>query len=368
MIMENLRVCSRCIMDSTAPFITFDDKGICNYCHEHDEMEKKFPLGQTGEQNLSKLVENIKKDGKHKEYDCVLGVSGGTDSTYVLYLAKKLGLRPLAVHLDNGWNTEVSSNNIKNAIQKLNVDLYTYVIDWEEFKDLQLSFLKASVPGIEVTTDNAIKAVLYKAAAKRGIGHIVHGENFRSEGATPLGWTYVDGKYIKSVHRKYRKMKLRSYPNFTLYDKFYFMMVKRIKVARLLNYIDYNKNEAKEILRQNLDWQDYGGHHHESVITRFLQSYILPRKFNIDKRKIGYSAMVRSGHMSRDEALRIIREEDICSEHLIATDLKYVLNKYNLTEEEFKNIMAQPPKSFLDYSTNYRLRPLIKFLSRIIPH
>lgn len=325
-------------------------------------MEKKYPLNEMGQQKFNQLLAKIKAEGKGKRYDCIVGVSGGTDSTYCLYMAKKLGLRPLAVHFDNGWDTDIAVDNIKNAVTKLGVDLRTITCDWEEFKDIQIAFLKASVPDVEIPTDLAILSILYQAAADEGIRYVINGTTFRTEGRIPIGWTYMDGKYIKSVHKMFGKNKLRSFPNLTISDAFYYIFVKRIRQIFLLNYIDYRKEEAKKILEKEVGWKDYGGKHYESVYTRFVSSYLLPKKFHIDKRVVEYSALVRSNQMTRDEALSKMKEEPY-PEDKKREDKEYVIKKLGLTKDEFEEIFAREPKTFLDYPTYY---PLIKKLKVII--
>jgi len=357
-VMNSQKICSRCILDSSIPGIRFDDRGICNYCKIHDKLEERFPLGELGRQKLNQLIDKIKRRGKCKKYDCIVGISGGTDSTYCLYMVKKLGLRPLAVHFDNGWDSEIAINNIRNAVTKLDVDLKTIAVDWEEFKDIQISFLKASVPDVEIPTDIAIDSVLYRVAAKEGIHYIIAGHSFRTEGLQPLEWMYADGKYIKSIHKKFGKLELNNFPNLTISDLLYYIFVKRIQTVHLLNYINYNKEDARKILEKEIGWKYYGGHHYESIYTRFVASYILPKKFGIDKRKVEYSALIRSGQMTRDEALEKLKEPPI-SEEQAKRDKEYVLKKLELTEDEFEEIMSAEPKTFRDYPTYY---PIIRAL------
>lgn len=349
---EELRVCSRCVLDTTVPEITFDSDGVCNYCKIHDALEEQYPLGPKGERRLNRLVDEIKKRGKNKDYDCVVGVSGGRDSTYTLHTAVQLGLRPLAVHFDNGWNSEIAVSNIKKATSKLGVDLHTVVADWEEFKDLQLSFLRASVPDAEVPTDYAIISLLLKIAADEGVHYAINGHSFRTEGTSPLGWTYMDGRYLKSVHKMFGSREITSFPLFSLPELLYHLFVKGIKETRLMVYKEYDQKEVDKVLSDELDWKYYGGHHHESVYTHFFQSYILPRKFNIDKRKTEYSALVRYGQMSREDALKKIRSNPY-PEDLEIVD--YCIKKLGITREEFDDIMGKPPKSFKDYPTYYPL-------------
>ncbi len=341
-------------MDTTIPNIQFNEHGVCQYCKIHDELEKEYPLDETGWQKLLRLVEKIKKDGRGKSSDIIVGVSGGRDSTFALYTAVKLGLRPLAVHFDNGWDSEIAVTNIKRATEKLNVDLHTFVIEWDEFKDLQISFLKASVPDAEIPTDVAIHGVLLRVAAQEGIKYVVFAHSFRTEGFSPIGWTYMDGRYIEQVQKEFGKKPLKTFPNVTLKDLLYYRLVKRIQVIPLLAYVRYHQKEVEELLARELGWAYYGGHHHESYYTHFFQSFYLPQKFNIDKRKLEYSALIRSGQMIREEALKEITEQVYpYDEDLVS----YTIHKLGITKEEFEQIMTAPPKTFRDYSTYY---PLIK--------
>lgn len=303
------QICTRCVIDDTVSGIQFDEKGECTFCKIHDDLEAKYPLNEDTPRRLRQLVNKIKKEGEGEKYDCIVGVSGGRDSTYTLYNAVKLGLRPLAVHFDNGWDSEIAVQNIKRATEILGVDLHTHVADWEEFKDLQRSFLFASVPDAEVPTDWVIFSVLFNEAAVNNVKYIVHGHSFRTEGTTPLTWTYMDGKYIQDIQNRFGKLKLKSFPNMSLTKYVYYSLVKKIQQIRILYYIPYNEEEVFQILEKKLDWKNYGDKHHESKYTAFFQAYILPRKFNIDKRKLHYSAKVRNGQLTREEALKIIERD-----------------------------------------------------------
>ena len=351
-------ICSRCIMDTTVPGIWFDENGVCNFCKIHDTLEEQFPLGETGRKRLEQLIEKIKNSARGKEYDCVVGVSGGMDSTYVLYTIVSLGLKPLAVHMDNGWNTELSVHNIEKATRKLGVDLHTVVLDWEEFKDIQIAFLKASVPDVEMPTDWAIRCVLYRIASKQGLKYVVDGQCFRTGGKCPIGWNYGDGKYLKAVHEKFGKVKMKTFPNLTIWEELYYNFVKGIRFVHPLYYVEYNVEGVKKLLKKELGWKPYPAKHFESVYTRFIQSYLLPKKFNIDKRKIHFSALIRSGQMTREEALKRIKKPPF-SPKKMEEDRKYVIKKLGLTQEEFERIMRLPPKSFLDYPNNFRLKRLL---------
>lgn len=350
-------ICTRCVMDDTVKGISFDNKGHCTFCKIHDDLENKFPLNHETPEQLKQLVDKIKREGKSKQYDCIVGVSGGRDSTYTLYNAVKLGLRPLAVHFDNGWNSEIAVQNIKNATQILGVDLHTHVADWEEFKDLQKSFLFASVPDAEVPTDWVIFSVLFDEAARYNVKYIVHGHSFRTEGTTPISWTYMDGRYIQDVQRRFGKLKLKSFPNMSMTKYLYYSFIKKIKQIRILYYIPYNEKEVFRIIENELGWKNYGDKHHESKYTAFFQAYILTRKFNIDKRKLHYSAKVRNGQLIRDEALAIIKT-DPYSGGIEA--LEYCLKKLDLTYDDFERIMNAPLKSFKDYKSYYSLVKRLK--------
>ena len=347
-------ICTRCIADTSLPGIRFDARGVCKYCAAHDALEKLYPQGKEGEARLAKIIERVKRAGAGKEYDCVAGVSGGRDSTYSLYLAVKHGLRPLAVHFDNGWDSEIAVRNIQNACTRLKVDLYTHVADWEEFKDLQIAFLKASVPEAEVPTDVAIHGTLHQVAAREGIRTIVLGHSFRTEGIAPIEWTYMDGRYIRSIRRQFGTIPQKTVPNFTFGEYLYYAFIKRIRVVPILNYVRYRHAEVQKILESELGWQYYGGHHHESSYTHFCQSALFAPKFNIDKRRLELSALIRSGQRTRDEALREIQS----NRYPVDPELvEYCVKKLGLTLQQWRDILALPPKSFHDYPTYY---PLIR--------
>ncbi len=245
------RICTRCVMDTTDPEIKFDENGVCNHCKRYEELVRlKLLTGEEREKRLKEIVGKIKRYGKNKKYDCIIGVSGGVDSSYVAYIAKKLGLRPLAVHLDNGWDTELAISNIEKILKKLDIDLYTYVVDWEEFRDLQLAYFKASVVDIEVVTDHAIIAALYDIADKRKIKYILSGSNIVTEGIMPNSWGYNknDLRNLKDIYKRYGTVKLKTYPTMGLFKWLYYRFIKGIQTIPLLNYMDYNKKKAKKLL------------------------------------------------------------------------------------------------------------------------
>ncbi|MEO9023066.1 MAG: N-acetyl sugar amidotransferase [Ginsengibacter sp.] len=348
------QICTRCIMDTSDPDIMFNEEGVCSHCKRYDiELPKRVFKGKEAEERLTKLINQIKASGKGKEYDCIIGVSGGVDSTYVAYLTRKLGLRPLAIHFDNGWNSELAVSNIEKTLDKLGIDLYTYVIDWKEFRDLQLSFLKASTPDGEVPTDHAINALLFKEASKRNIKYLISGMNFATESMAVKAWSYghSDWKYISSVHKTFGSSGLKNYPHFNFLDLFNWTYLKRIKSVSILNYLDYNKAEVMNVLQNELGWVYYGGKHYESVYTRFFQGYILPQKFNIDKRRGHLSDLVNSGQIKRQESLDIMKNEGY-DNVLMEQDKQFVMKKLLLSPEKFEEIMHLPKKTFNDYPNN----------------
>lgn len=350
------KICTRCIMDISDPNIYFDENGICNNCKDYQEKIKKRVLtGKEAEIKIQEIVNEIKEKGRNNKYDCAIGISGGTDSSYVLYLAKKLGLRPLAVHLDNGWNSKTATMNINRVIKKLDIDLYTYVLDWEEFKDLQLAYLKASVIDIEAITDHAIKATVYKAADENGIKYILSGINFVTEGIIPKAWGHYKNDYINilDIHKNFSTKELKTFPILTLAKRFYYQILRKMKVIEILNYTNYNKKEAQKLLKEEFGWEDYGGKHRESTFTHFYQSYILPRKFKIDKRRAHLSSLILAGEISRDEALKEI-EKPIYTEEELSKEKEYVTRKLGISDKEFEELMNLPIKSHHDYKSNER--------------
>jgi len=347
--------CIRCIMDTSDSGIFFDIDGMCNHCKRFDEL---LPVrvfnGEEAKIRLEKLVAKIKSAGRGRDYDCIIGISGGVDSTYVAYITKSLGLRPLAVHFDNGWNSELAVKNIQNTLDVLNIDLYTHVVDWESFKDLQFSFLKSSTPDGEVPTDHAISGLLFSEASKRGIKYIISGMNFATESISIPSWAYghSDIKYISAVHKAFGTMTLKRYPSFSFGKLFWWTFVKRIQIVSILNYMDYSKDEAMSILNNELGWIYYGGKHYESVYTRFYQGYVLPKKFGIDKRRAHLSDLILSKQISREQAIDLMNLPAY-DEKLFIQDYGFVLKKFNLKEEEFEEIMNSPKRNFREFPNHF---------------
>lgn len=350
------RTCSRCIMnDRIEPGIRFDAEGVCNHCRRYDAVVgARVVRGDEGRRLLDGLVAKMKAAGRGRAYDCIIGVSGGVDSTYVAWLVKQLGLRPLAVHFDNGWNSELAVSNIEKVLKRLDIDLHTYVVDWEEFRDLQLSFLRASTPDGEIPTDHGIFALLWREAVAKGVRYIVSGMNFATEAMSIPEWSYghSDWRYIKAVHRRFGRAPLETYPHFSLLDLAWINVVRRVRTVSILNYVAYDKAEVMKLLQEQLGWVYYGGKHYESVYTRFWQGYVLPRKFGIDKRYGHLSDLVNSGQRTRAQAMEEIRQEPYPLE-MQEQDRRYVIKKFDLTVAEFDAIMAAPPRSFRDFPNNF---------------
>jgi N-acetyl sugar amidotransferase len=341
-------ICARCIYDDHIPYISFDGEGVCSYCRQHEQLDREYPTGEQGMAILRGLADEIRKAGKRKKYDVVIGVSGGCDSSYVCHLAKEeLGLRPLAAHFDNTWNSRIAVENLQNVLGKLEIDLFTHVVDNKEFCDLVRSFLRASVPDIDIPSDIALATTHYLAARKFGIGYIFEGHSFRTEGISPHGWFYMDGKYIESVHDEFGTVPMKTFPNLRLMRWLKWVCVNRIKKIRPLYYVDYDKERVKELLSDRYGWQWYGGHHMENRTAYFANNYYLPRKFEIDLRFCEFSALVRAGRMTRDRALQDIAQEKKCDPSLMEEFIK----RLDLGGGEFDRLMALPKKSFRDYRT-----------------
>ena len=349
------RVCTRCLMDTSDPEIVFDAQGVCNHCHDHERlMTQKVVSGEAGEVYLQKLVEEIKRAGRGKPYDCLIGVSGGVDSTYVAYLVKKMGLRALAVHMDNGWDSELAVKNIEETLKRLGIDLHTEVLDWEEFKSLQVAFLKSSTPDSEIPSDHAIWAVLGGLADKLKVKYIVSGFNVRTETHLPRAWSqgHFDWRYIRSVFKQFGRGRLKTFPHIGFFA-YYRRLVTHRRVD-ILNYIDYNKTEAMKILEKELGWRYYGGKHYESIYTRFYQGYILPTKFGYDKRRSHLSSLICSGETTREAALLEL-EKPTYQPSMQEEDREYVVKKLGLTDEEFEGILDAPRKTYWDYPSYGRI-------------
>lgn len=353
--LPGVRVCSRCVMDTTDPDITFDAGGVCNHCHTYERLvASTVRSGAEGERQLAAAVDTIRRDGVGKAYDCAIGISGGVDSTFVAYQVKALGLRPIAVHLDNGWDSEIAATNISAALRTLGIDLETLVIDWEEFKDIQLAFLRAGVPDCEIPSDHAIVASVNNVAAQHRIRHTIWGYNTRTETHLPKAWSrgHLDWGYIKGIHRQFGTGRTRTFPHLNFMGS---LGLFRAANLNLLDYIDYVKADAMTLLQRDLGWRSYGGKHHENIYTRWYQGWFLPTRFGYDKRKTHLSSLICSGQITRDTAREELLQPAYRLE-LQRADTEYVIKKFALTPEGFTAIMDAPRRSFHDYASYAKLR------------
>lgn len=362
---ENLKICSKCIYDERVSYIKFDENGVCNYCHQLEALKEEYGTEQDkGKKKFLKILEQIKQDGKNKQYDCIIGVSGGTDSSYMLYLAKKWGLRPLAVHYDNTWNSAIATENIRKVLTALDIDLYTHVTDNKEADDIFRSFFFADVAEIEASTDLALAEVMYRAAWKYKVKYVLEGHSFITEGITPVGRNYFDGKYIQAIHKRFGRMPIQSYPLMTLSRFLFWTVFAKIQKIRPFWYIDYNKEDARHFLEKEYDWKYYGGHHLENRMTAFFHSIYLPQKFNTDMRNNTLSALVRNGKMHRDDAWKEYNRPPHIEKDLV----DYFKKRLELTDDQYDETMARKPKSWQEYPTYKKkfefLRPLFKILAK----
>ncbi len=346
-----VRQCVRCIYDTRIPRISFDRAGVCNYCRQHEDLDREYPTGADGRAVLDATVEEMKRAGKGKPYDVVIGVSGGCDSSYMLHLAKKeFGLRVLAAHFDNTYNSRIAVENIQRVLGALDIDLFTHVVDNAEFQRVYRSFFEASVPEIDTPVDLALAAVHYMAASKYGIKYIWEGHSFRTEGISPPGWFYMDAKYVQSIHRRYGDGKIKTLPMLWMHRWLKWMVINRIRKFRPLYYLDYNKEETKDFLSKTYGWEWYGGHHMENRTAYFVNNYYLPRKFGIDLRYSELSALIRSGQLDRREALERIAEEKPFDEGILAE----IKRRVGFSDVEWDDIMSAPVSHYTQHPTYKR--------------
>jgi N-acetyl sugar amidotransferase len=341
-------------MDTTDTVISFDEKGVCDHCNNYyNNILPNWDTGEGGRKTLQEIIAKVKEDGKNRDFDCIMGMSGGADSSYMLHLVvKEFGLRPLVFHVDGGWNSELAVQNIEVMIDKLGLDLYTEVINWEEMKDFQLSFFKASVPHLDIPQDHAFVATLYNFADKYNIKYILNGGNYSTECINnPKEWLYfgTDMAQIKDIHGQFGTMPLKDYPfSSVLRHKFYLRYIRKINVVKPLNYMTYIKEDAMRFLQNEYGWQPYPQKHFESRFTRFYEGYWLPKKFGFDTRKVQYSSLILTGQMKRDEALEKLSAPAI-DEETAAHDFEYVATKLGITVEELQRYMDAPNRSYSDY-------------------
>ena len=349
------QICNRCVMDTSDFEIVFDNNGICNHCKDFEKTLSNPKLDKRiADQQLKSLIEKIKNSKGNNQYDCLVGISGGVDSCYTAFLCKKWGLNPLLIHMDNGWNSEIAVKNVKKIVDKLKLDYISYVLEWEEFREIQLAFLKSSIVDLEMPTDIAIAASLYKTAAKYGIKHIISGGNYSGEGILPLSWGYhvlKDEKLYRHIVKSYSTQKIKKTPIVGLKGEIYYKFIKRIKYAYPLNFTSYDKDNAREFLKEEFEWKDYGGKHHESKITGFWQSYAMPTKYNMDYRRATYSSQIISGQISRAEGLNKLKIISYDNK-TISKDKDYITKKYGITAKNFDEYLSLSPKTYKDFPNN----------------
>lgn len=361
------RICSRCLMDTSDPDIFFDEAGVCNHCYDYQQRikDKKY-LSKKEPGAIDRLVQQIKGEGKRKKYDCIVGVSGGVDSTYTMYKVKQLGLRPLAVHLDNGWDSELAVDNVKKFLKQLDIDLHTLVLDWEEFKALQLAFLKASTPDSEIPSDHAIVASLYRAADEYGVRFILSGHNTATEGGGVAAWSqgHYDWGYIKGIYKLFTGKNLKKFPHIGVRNFIKWAVFQRIKFIPILDYFEYDKKVAIATIEKKLGWRNYGSKHYESIYTRFYQGYILVKKFGYDKKRLHLSALIWSGQLTREEAEKQMGEIDY-PQAVQTQDKEFVVKKLGIPMQEFDAIIHAQPKDFYDYPSYKKIFYRYKWLIAI---
>jgi len=362
--------CNRCLYDDTIPGITFDTDGVCSYCHLHDELDAQYPTGEVGWRHLERMAERLKREGRGKAFDVVVGLSGGCDSSFTLWTAVKLGLRPLAVHFDNSWNTQTAEENMEAVTRGLNVPLVRYKVHPAEFDQINRAFLLSGVRDFEAPTDLGHIAALFRACEDYGVKTFFTGHSFRTEGLAPLGWSYMDAAFVADVCKKYGGPgKFITFPNLWLKDQFRWAW-KGIKRIRPLWWIDHSKEHTKAQLASAFGWKWYGGHHQESEITAFFINYLLPKRWGIDMRILGWSALIRSGQLEREAALKRMAQPPIVDGKV----LDKLMVRLGFTEGEMYRVMALPKRTDRDFRTYRktfrRLRPLFWLLVKrgTFPH
>lgn len=370
---NKLQVCTRCVIDSSVPNTSFDKDGVCNYCsgflvESSTLLNKNSDIRQ---KELNDLIKKVKRNGRGKKYDCIMGVSGGVDSSWSLIQIVKLGLRPLAVHMDNGWDSEISQNNIENLVKRLGVDLFTYVINWDEYRNLMQSFLDSDVIDVELLADNAILGVMYDQAAKNRLRYILTGYNQLTEGM-PIpkewNWNKFDRRNIVAIGKRFGNVRIKTFPALGTLKWIYYHYFRLIQLNQTLDYFQYNKPEAFEILQRDYGYKPYPFKHYESVLTRFYQGYILPQKFGVDKRKIHLSNLVISGQITRAEALNKLQGIAYPSEKDLESDKEYFLKKMGWSSDQLKDYINRPEIKHDEYPSERRFYEIASRLPDFLPN
>lgn len=366
------QICTRCVMDTSDPNVVFDENGVCNHCLSYGAHLGVIGDPAARKAKLSDIVQTLKEAGRGKEYDCIMGLSGGVDSSFLAhYAVEVLCLRPLVVHVDSGWNSELAVSNIENICKRLKIDLHTLVLDWEEMRDLQRAYFRSGVPNLDVPQDHAFNAAMVGEAKKYGVRHVLNGGNMQTESILPSAWGYdaADPGSLRAIHKRFGSIPLRTYPIRSDFNRFITdVYVFGMRVHRPLEYIEYNKAEAKHLLQSRLGWRDYGGKHYESRFTKFFQAHYLPTKFGYDKRKAHLASLVVSGQITREEALGELKKPLYDAKEL-EEDISYFCKKLDITRGEYERVMAEQPRTHRDYpnreSLYENLRSLTRALSRV---
>jgi len=370
-IEKKYQMCSNCIMDTTDSSITFDERGWCDYCRNfYKNILPNWHPNSEGEKRLATIAEKIRKDGKGRDHNCLIGISGGVDSSYVSYIVKnKMGLKPLLFHVDAGWNSDISTSNIQKMVDGLGLDLYTQVIDWSEMKDLQLAFLKARVANIDTPQDLAFFSGLFSFAAKNNFKYILTGANYSTECVRePHEWGayyQTDMRFVKDIHRRFGQSPLKTFPTVDILKyKLSYRYIKGIKVINPLNYVPYIKENAIQELKDLFGWQPYAQKHHESRYTRFVECFWLPRKFGFERRKAHLSSLILTHQMTREEALERISKPEI-DEQTMIQDFEYVAKKLGLAVSELQELFEGENKSYHDYKNKMKFITLGTKIARM---
>lgn len=367
----NQKVCANCVMDESDSHIVFDEQGVCDHCNTFkNKIEPFWITDDRGKQRLEDIVAKIRKEGKGKEFDCLMGMSGGIDSSFLLHvMTKEFGLRPLVFHVDAGWNSQIAVNNIERLVEGLGLDLYTEVINWEEMKELQLAFFKSGVPHIDVPQDHAFFATMYKFASKHKIKHILTGGNYSTECVrNPLEWMYYqsDSIQLNDIFKKHGRGTLKEYPvTNILWHKVFLPHIKGIKLIRPLDFVPYDKEKAMQFLVDTYGYQKYPQKHFESRFTRFYEGYWLPERFGFDTRKVQYSSLILTNQMTREEALEKLKRP-VYTEEQVKEDFEFVANKLGITIEELKSYFNAPKRTFKDYKSQENIYNLGASVLRLL--
>ena len=365
--MQEYKICSQCVMDTSDPKITFDSNGVCNHCTEFKNItSKEWYPNEEGKIKLDAFISKIKVEGKNNKYDCIIGLSGGVDSSYLALIAKGWGLRTLVVHVDAGWNSELAVANIEKIVKHCNYHLHTHVVGWSEMRDLHLAYLRAGIANQDVIQDHIFFSSLYHFATKNGIRYILSGGNLATEGIFPSSWhgSAMDAINLKAIHRKYGKKKLRHYKTISFFQYYiWYPFVKKMRTFRPLNYMPYNKNQAISELESKIGWRNYGRKHGESLFTKFFQNHYLPQKFGFDKRRPHLSSLIVTDQITRDEAMEMLKIP-LYDPQELENDIQFLCKKLNISREEYEEIMNAPIQDYTDFPNWNKLQSLVKKGSR----